>query len=103
MNLNFAEQLLVNNPVRAAIQMFYEGPLLRKLGGSVRGGTVLEIGCGQGVGMEVIFRCFEAAHVCGIDLDAAQIEPRASSRMDNSAHPTTEFTSGHLRRRPCSN
>jgi ubiquinone/menaquinone biosynthesis C-methylase UbiE len=80
MKLNFAEQLLVNNRVRAAVQMFYEGPLLRKLGGTVRGGTVLEIGCGRGAGIEVILRQFDAAHVCGIDLDLLQVE-RARKRL----------------------
>jgi len=81
MKLNFAEQLLVNNPVRAAVQMFYEGPLLRRLGGTVQGGTVLEVGCGRGTGIEVILRQFGAAHVCGLDLDPAQIE-RARKRLE---------------------
>jgi len=80
MKLNLAEQWLVNNPFRAAIQMFYEGPLLRKLGGPVPGGTVLEIGCGQGAGVEVIFRQFGASNVCGIDLDPIQVE-RAQKRV----------------------
>jgi ubiquinone/menaquinone biosynthesis C-methylase UbiE len=80
MKLNFAEQLLVNNPMRAAVQTFYEGPLLRKLGGTVPGGTVLEIGCGTGAGIQVILRQFDAAHVYGIDLDPLQIE-RARRRL----------------------
>ncbi|MBS1805678.1 MAG: class I SAM-dependent methyltransferase [Acidobacteria bacterium] len=82
MKLNFAEQLLVNNPFRAAIQMYYEGPLLRRLGGSVPGGSVLEVGCGQGAGVDVIFRHFEVAHVCGVDLDPLQIE-RANRRLQH--------------------
>ena len=82
MKLNFAEQLLVNNRVRAAVQRFYEGPLLRKLGGTVPGGTALEIGCGRGAGIEVILRQFGATHVCGIDLDPIQIE-RARRRLQN--------------------
>jgi ubiquinone/menaquinone biosynthesis C-methylase UbiE len=81
MKLNFAERLLVNNRVRAAVQTFYEGPLLRKLGGTVPGGTVLEIGCGRGAGVEVILRQFDAAQVCGIDLDPIQIE-RARRRLE---------------------
>jgi len=72
--LNFAEQMLVNNPVRAVVQRFGEGPLLRRIGGSARGGTVLEIGCGCGAGIEVILRQFDAAHVFGIDLDPRRIE-----------------------------
>jgi ubiquinone/menaquinone biosynthesis C-methylase UbiE len=80
MKLNFAEQVLVNNRIRGAVQRFYEGPLLHRLGGTVRGGTALEIGCGRGVGVEVILRQFDAAHVCGIDLDPLQIE-RARRRL----------------------
>ena len=38
MKLNFAERLLVNNPVRALVQRWYEGPLLRRMGGAVEGG-----------------------------------------------------------------
>lgn len=81
MKLNLAERLLVNNRVRAAVQTFYEGPLLRRLGGTVRGGTVLEVGCGRGAGVEVILRQFDAAHVCGIDLDPVQID-RARRRLE---------------------
>jgi ubiquinone/menaquinone biosynthesis C-methylase UbiE len=80
MKLNRAERWLVNNRVRAAVQRFYEGPLLRRLGGTVRGGTVLEIGCGRGRGIEVILRQFEVEHVCAVDLDPLQIE-RAGRRL----------------------
>lgn len=80
MKLNLTERLLVNNPIRAAIQMSYEGPLLRKLGGPIQGGTVLEVGCGRGTGIKVIFRHFGPAHVFGIDIDPLQIE-RASRRV----------------------
>lgn len=81
MKLNFAEQVLVNNRIRAAVQMFYEGPLLRKMSGTVPGGTVLEVGCGRGAGIEVILRQFDLAHACGIDLDPSQIE-RARKRLE---------------------
>jgi len=80
MKLNIAERLLVNNGVRTAVQRFYEGPLLRKSGGIVSGGTVLELGCGRGAGIEVILQQFEAAHVYGMDLDPLQIE-RARERL----------------------
>lgn len=80
MKLNLAERLLINNPVRSAVQRFYEAPVLRSLGGEVKGGTVLEIGCGRGVGIEVILQQFHAAHVYGIDLDPVQIKS-ASKRL----------------------
>jgi ubiquinone/menaquinone biosynthesis C-methylase UbiE len=102
MKLNLAEQLLVNNPFRAAIQMFYEGPLLRKLGGSVPGGTVLEIGCGQGAGVDVIFRRFDAAHVCGIDLDPVQID-RARKRLLEKYAGRVTLMQGDAERLPFAN
>lgn len=74
MKLNRVERLLVNNPVRALVQHLYEGPLLRRLGGSVQGRDVLEVGCGRGVGVELLLRQFRAAHVWAIDLDPRQIE-----------------------------
>jgi ubiquinone/menaquinone biosynthesis C-methylase UbiE len=80
MKLNFAERLLVNNSARAMVQRFYEGPLLRKVGGPVRDGVVLEIGCGRGAGVKVILRQFQAAHVFAIDLDSLQTE-RARKRL----------------------
>jgi ubiquinone/menaquinone biosynthesis C-methylase UbiE len=82
MKLNLAERLLVNNHARALVQRFYEAPLLRRLGGTVQDGTVLEIGCGRGAGIEVIFHHFGAAHVCGLDLDLMQLE-RAQKRLES--------------------
>ena len=80
MKLNFAERLLVNNSARALVQRFYEGPLLRKLGGSIEGLRVLDVGCGRGVGVQLLLEQFGAAHVCGIDLDSRQIG-RARRRL----------------------
>jgi hypothetical protein len=56
MKLNFWEWMLVNNPVRALIQRHFEGPLLLGKVGRLDGKHVLEIGCGCGVGIEVILR-----------------------------------------------
>lgn len=80
MKLNFAERMLVNNGARAIVQRYYEGPLLRKLGGTVEGACVLDVGCGRGVGVELLLRQFDVGHVCGVDLDPRQIE-RAQRRL----------------------
>jgi ubiquinone/menaquinone biosynthesis C-methylase UbiE len=72
--LNLAESLLVNNPARAWIQRFYEGPLLRRLGGSLDGARVLEIGCGRGEGIRILLEQFGAGQVCAVDLDPRQIQ-----------------------------
>jgi len=79
MKLNFWEWMLVNNPVRALVQRHFEGPLLLGKTGRLDGKHVLEIGCGRGVGIEVILRQFGAGHVTAIDLDPRMIE-RAKRR-----------------------
>ena len=58
MKMNRIEKLAMNNPIRALIQRYYETPLLERLGGRVEGMHVLEIGCGRGVGTEIIFKHF---------------------------------------------
>lgn len=85
MRLNAVETLLMNNPVRAALQRHYEAPLLERLGGRVTGGRVLEIGCGRGVGTEIILKRFGAASVHASDYDPdmarkarARLAPRAA-------------------------
>ena len=86
MKLNRAERWLVNNGARALVQRFYEMPLLRRLGGTIEGGRVLEVGCGRGVGLPLILETFHAAAVHGIDLDPEQIErarKRVAGQYDN--------------------
>jgi ubiquinone/menaquinone biosynthesis C-methylase UbiE len=81
MKLNTAERWLVNNSARAWVQRNYEVPLLRRLGGKVEGGRVLEVGCGRGVGLPLLLSEFGAIHAEGVDLDARQIA-RARKRLD---------------------
>jgi len=80
MLLNRAETLLMNNPVRAAIQRHFEAARLLKLGGPLAGGSAIEIGCGRGVGTELILDVFGADRVDAIDLDPAMVE-RARRRL----------------------
>lgn len=74
MKLNRAEKALMNNPVRAFIQRRYESRLLERLGGRAEGMRVLEVGCGRGVGTEIIFRRFGAREVHAFDLDPDMVE-----------------------------
>jgi ubiquinone/menaquinone biosynthesis C-methylase UbiE len=69
MRLNVIEKMLLNNPARRMVQRFYEAPLLLRMAGRLDGKRALEIGCGQGFGMEIILGQFGAAEVSGIDLD----------------------------------
>jgi ubiquinone/menaquinone biosynthesis C-methylase UbiE len=80
MRLNSIERVLLNNPARRMVQEFYEFPLLLSMSGRLDGKRALEIGCGQGFGMEIILRRFGAARVFGIDLDPKMIA-RARERI----------------------
>lgn len=73
MLLNRVEFALMNNPIRAAVQRRLEGPRLLRLGGPVPGDRALEIGCGRGVGVQVIGEVFGAGYVDAFDLDPRMI------------------------------
>lgn len=87
MKLNYFEKLLMNNPIRAFVQSRYEVPLLIKLGGTASGKDVLEVGCGRGIGTELIFERFGAKTVHSIDLDPEMVKlaTRRLSRFPSSA------------------
>ena len=82
MKMNWVEKRLMNNPFRAAFQIWYEAPLLERLGGRAEGMRVLEVGCGRGVGTEQIFRRFGAQSVYAIDVDADMID-KARRRLSH--------------------
>ena len=73
MLLNRVEYALMNNPVRAAIQRTLEAPRLLRMGGPMRGGRALELGCGRGVGTELILDLFGADSVDAFDLDPRMV------------------------------
>lgn len=73
MKLNRVENALMNNPLRELLQRRYEAPLLERLGGRVDGLRVLEVGCGRGVGVEILLRRLGARHVTAVDLDPAMV------------------------------
>jgi len=83
MLLNRIEYALMNNPVRAAIQRRFEAARLLHMGGPMPGGAALEIGCGRGVGAEIILDMFGADTIHGFDLDprmVAQARKRLAPR-----------------------
>ena len=83
MILSRLEFLLMNNPLRRAVQRHFEGRRFLQMGGSLPGARALEIGCGQGVGAEIILDLFGAAGVDGFDLDPRMVaiaQRRLSSR-----------------------
>jgi SAM-dependent methyltransferase len=72
MKLNRLEFAVVNNPLRAAVQRWLETPLLLEDRRALHGRRVLEVGCGRGVGLEIL-ASLRAAEVSGFDLDPAMI------------------------------
>ncbi len=83
MILNRIEFALMNNPVRTAVQRHCEVRQLLRMGGPLKGGHVLEIGCGRGVGTELILTHFGADSVDAFDLDPKMValaERRFESR-----------------------
>jgi len=80
MLLNRAEFGLMNNPLRAAVQRHFEARRLLRMGGPMNGGAALEIGCGRGVGVELIYEVFGADSVDAFDLDPRMVE-QARARL----------------------
>jgi ubiquinone/menaquinone biosynthesis C-methylase UbiE len=73
MLLNRAETVLMNNPIRAFIQRRFESRRLLALGGAMEGGRALEMGCGRGVGAQIIFEHFGADALDAFDLDPRMV------------------------------
>lgn len=74
MKLNSVERAMMNNPLRAVHQRRVEaGWFLRLAGGALSGQHVLEVGCGRGVGSEVILDRLGAQQVTAIDLDESMV------------------------------
>jgi ubiquinone/menaquinone biosynthesis C-methylase UbiE len=78
--LNAVETAAMNNPLRAAIQRRFEAERLLAMGGPLAGGRALEVGCGRGVGVELILDRFGAREVDAFDLDPRMVE-RAARRL----------------------
>ena len=74
MRLNVVERVMMNNPVRAVFQRCFESRRLLSMGGPMAGGVALEVGCGRGVGAEIVLDVFGADRVDAFDLDPRMIE-----------------------------
>ena len=74
MRLNRFEKLLMNNPVRPWLQRQLETRRLLRLGGTTSGHISLEIGCGRGVGAQIILDDFGSNEVHAFDLDADMVQ-----------------------------
>ena len=72
MKLNWFEKMLVNSPYRSIYQR-KEAHLMLEMGGIPEGGKVLEIGCGRGLGVEIIFDTFRPSYIEAFDFDPGQV------------------------------
>lgn len=72
MTLNFFEKLYINSPLRTVAQRRVVN-FLRTLNGLSPGSRVLEIGCGRGVGIQLIVRAFKPGGVEALDIDPRMI------------------------------
>lgn len=68
MRLNSIGRAAMNSPARALGQR-YVARWFERLGGKLDGGAALEVGCGGGLGVEIILDRFCAGSVRAIDLD----------------------------------
>jgi ubiquinone/menaquinone biosynthesis C-methylase UbiE len=80
---------MMNNPIRAWSQRLLETPLLIGPRGVLAGQRVLEIGCGRGVGVEILLG-LGARHVVGLDIDPQMIS-LAQGRLGSIADQTDVF------------
>jgi ubiquinone/menaquinone biosynthesis C-methylase UbiE len=71
MRLNCFEFRLMNNPVRAASQRWIEAATLLADARLPPSPRILEVGCGRGVGLEIVNRRFPGGFAVGFDLDPA--------------------------------
>lgn len=79
MLMNRIEFWLMNNPIRAFLQRF-EARRMWAMSNLKNGAVILEIGCGQGVGTELIQRYWEPQKIYALDLDKKMIQ-RAKRRV----------------------
>ena len=98
MKLNFIERWYVNSPVRQLAQRL----VMRWFKGTVAlktGGTILEVGCGRGVGAKFIYNTYKPAHLYLMDLDLKMIK-LAGRRLNGQNEKPFYFCVGDAARLP---
>ncbi|MEJ2728866.1 MAG: class I SAM-dependent methyltransferase [Deltaproteobacteria bacterium] len=98
MKLNKIERWFVNSPVRQikqrlVMQWFQSTVALQA------GATILEIGCGGGVGARLIYETYQPIHLYLMDLDSEMIK-KASRRLNGKNEKPISFCIGDAARLP---
>ena len=73
MQLNFLERFFILSPIRAFLQKHLETRQLFNMGGSMPGAMALEVGCGPGFGIDLLYNRFNVASVDAFDLDPKMV------------------------------
>lgn len=79
MIVNWPERLWVNSPVRRYVQQ-RESLFFSRAARLAPGARCLEIGCGCGVGAQLIGRYFAPAAICALDIDVAMLDSARKRR-----------------------
>ena len=69
MKLGWTEKIAITNPLRPLVQKYFEGPQLLRMGGPAARARALEIGCGSGGGIDLLFETFKVREVDAFDID----------------------------------
>ena len=72
MKMNWFEKLGVNSPLHK-LELRSAARQMHQLGGAVENGLVLEIGCGKGLGIDLIFEMFQPSQVEAFEFDPDQL------------------------------
>ena len=73
MQLNFLERLFILSPLRRFLQDHLETRRLLEMGGSIKGARVLEVGCGPGFGIDLLYSRFKVSSVDAFDVDSKMV------------------------------
>jgi ubiquinone/menaquinone biosynthesis C-methylase UbiE len=82
--MNLAESMFINSTLRVRELRRDIGPRVLAYAESTDARRVLEVGCGQGVGLELLAVHFPEAEIVGVDVDPRMIR-RARRRLDSDA------------------
>lgn len=97
--MNTFERAFVHNRARWYLQRFWEIPILQKLGMTVEGSNIIEVGCGTGFAARQLVTRYKANTVHGIDCDP-QIIQRA---IRKNRHDKVDFTVADCTKLPFKN
>ena len=100
MRLSFLERLFITNPFRPLLQEYFEARQLLRLGGPSPGARALEVGCGPGAGINLIYKRFRVRSVDAFDLDPRMVKLVRRRKIPNAGN--TRLWVGNVRHIPVS-